>query len=393
VVQDDRGPAGVRGATGVRRAVALALALCGGAWACDSGQRLAGDDRDDGGTTDRVGDTLPGEDGMDDRGDAPWPDGSDTTDAADGLDGLMPDAPGETGTCGSGRTWCAGECVDLLADRDHCGTCDGRCRHPFADGRCIDGACNLGDCWDGYWDVDGDLDNGCEYRCGARPDPWDPGEEICNGEDDDCDGETDEDVPGAGDPCGTTEGPCEPGVYRCTDGVMECAGGIAPAIETCNGIDDDCDGDTDEHPPSERCGNGVDDDCDGLTDELPPEGPEVCNGCDDDRDGDTDEDLGSGDACGSDEGECAAGYLACVDGRVECVDGRGPTPETCDCLDNDCDAETDEGDLCGGDRTCAACICALPCDPTVEFSCPSGGWECSCGLLPDEPVECFCVLP
>jgi hypothetical protein len=380
VVRNDSRPASVRRATEVRRTIALALALCGGVWACDSGQRLAGDDRDDGGTADRVGDTLPGDDG------AVGTDGTDTTDLAEGLDVLVPDASGETGTCASGRTWCAGECVDLLADRDHCGACDGRCRYPFADGRCTEGACSLGDCWAGYWDADGDPDNGCEYRCGA-----DPSVELCNGEDDDCDAETDEDAWGAGDPCGTAEGPCERGVVRCTDGVLECAGGIAPVSETCNGIDDDCDGETDEHPTTERCGNGVDDDCDGLTDELPPEGPEVCNGCDDDRDGDTDEDLGAGDPCGSDEGECYAGHLACVDGRVECVDARGPTAETCDCLDNDCNAETDEGDLCGGERTCVDCICALPCNPMAEFSCPSGGWECRCVMLPDDPTSCFCV--
>jgi uncharacterized protein (TIGR03382 family) len=59
-------------------------------------------------------------------------------------------------------------------------------------------------------------------------------------------------------------------------------------MESCNGRDDDCDGEVDEHAALEIC-NGTDDDCDGEVDEHASE--ETCNGADDDCDGAADEEL------------------------------------------------------------------------------------------------------
>ena len=71
--------------------------------------------------------------------------------------------------------------------------------------------------------------------------------EICNGADDDCDGIVD-DVPGRGEACDLTNtfGVC-PGLRDCdlAGAGLVCAG-LAPSAESCNGRDDDCDGDTDE---------------------------------------------------------------------------------------------------------------------------------------------------
>jgi Notch-like protein len=95
--------------------------------------------------------------------------------------------------------------------------------------------------------------------------------------------------------CGTDEGACTVGRAplrrgpRCGARAMA----SAPAPEVCNGLDDDCDGVTDENLGIRRCGRGVCDhevpacmagvglDCD------PFEGatPELCNGLDDDCDG------------------------------------------------------------------------------------------------------------
>jgi hypothetical protein len=102
--------------------------------------------------------------------------------------------------------------------------------------------------------------------------------ERCNEIDDDCDGLVDESFPAKGRPCTAGGiGACAgTGVEACSadgDGTVcqvEQPGGD-PAEETCNGLDDDCDGAVDEGcgscVPTERCGNGVDDDCDARIDE------------------------------------------------------------------------------------------------------------------------------
>ena len=77
--------------------------------------------------------------------------------------------------------------------------------------------------------------------CGAMT----PSAESCNGQDDDCDGTTDEDV-GDGLPCAITNsfGSCQ-GTWSCSGQGLKCSAGI-PSEEICNGLDDDCDGVTDE---------------------------------------------------------------------------------------------------------------------------------------------------
>jgi len=88
-------------------------------------------------------------------------------------------------------------------------------------------------------------------------------------------------------------------------------------------------------------------------------GTETCNGLDDDCDGSTDEGLNDLGACGVSTGECAPGRLQCIGALPTCVGGVGPTPETCNGLDDDCDTRndergatglTDEGDSCGDEK-------------------------------------------
>lgn len=73
-----------------------------------------------------------------------------------------------------------------------------------------------------------------------------PGVEACNGRDDDCDGFADEwwDIPVSA--CWTRPGPwvgeCRPGFTQCRLGKTACLGEMFPTEETCNGLDDDCDG-------------------------------------------------------------------------------------------------------------------------------------------------------
>jgi hypothetical protein len=76
-----------------------------------------------------------------------------------------------------------------------------------------------------------------------------PQPETCDDVDDDCDGATDEGDPGGGLPCATEQiGVCAAGVTTCVAGAIACAPLVAPGAieEACNGLDDDCDGLIDE---------------------------------------------------------------------------------------------------------------------------------------------------
>ena len=78
-----------------------------------------------------------------------------------------------------------------------------------------------------------------------------PGEsEVCDGVDNDCDGVTDEDEAGGG-----ICGPCNNGTYVCLNGVMQCSGGDVPTPEVCDGVDNNCDGQVDEGV-FQICGGG-----------------------------------------------------------------------------------------------------------------------------------------
>ncbi|MCA9608106.1 MAG: SUMF1/EgtB/PvdO family nonheme iron enzyme, partial [Myxococcales bacterium] len=165
------------------------------------------------------------------------------------------------------------------------------------------------------------------------------------GLDNDCDGVIDDGL-GVGDPCGTDVGACRTGVNVCRGGMIVCDGEVSGEPETCNGIDDDCDGPIDESLPV-------------------------------------------GEACGSDEGVCMMGGLECIDGREVCVGEVPPGTERCDCNDNDCDGTVDEAvpdPLCPGESRCIDCQCAGRCQMS-EF-----GYVCPTGRAPRvEGDECFCV--
>lgn len=70
--------------------------------------------------------------------------------------------------------------------------------------------------------------------------------ELCDGVDDNCDGRTDETFPDAGASCQTTKlGECKTGALACVSASVTCAQTVLPVTELCNGRDDDCDGTVD----------------------------------------------------------------------------------------------------------------------------------------------------
>ena len=311
---------------------------------------------------------------------------------------------------------------------------------------CIDGACIPGpdgavvdsghpDTGSMCIDVDGDGTSPPTGTCPGGDDCDDTSAathagaaEVCgNGVDDDCDGVADEPDCACqrgdrvtcfeGDSAVANVGACRRGVAVCvTEGTPgECRGQVLPTDETCNGVDDNCDGVADEGlrnacgdcgpEVTEACGNGLDDNCDGRVDED----------CDCDYRCVCDPSSATCDCRPPTNQPCYEGPFGsdgrgvCTGGRRDCVDdgtgtlrwgscaGQTVPREECAAstpngVDDDCDGVVDEGCADGdGDGS------AWPsdCDDTDAARHPGAAEVCDgvdddCDGVADEGVTNAC---
>ncbi len=182
---------------------------------------------------------------------------------------------------------------------------------------------------------------------------------TCDGNDDDCDGIADEDYAPVPTSCGV--GACaRAGATSCVLGtVADSCAAAAPAANdaTCDGLDDDCDGTVDEDyvavatscgvgqcasTGSSSCSNGMEQD--SCVPGTPAASDTTCDGADDDCNGQVDDGyVPRATSCGT--GACAnTGSTSCVNGveQDDCTPGGVDADTTCNGLDDDCDGKIDE---------------------------------------------------
>ena len=282
-------------------------------------------------------------------------------------------AAGSAGSNGgsAGNAGSAGCVANLESDPANCGTCGFKCTLPGAFPGCAQGKCTIATCAPGRYDLNGKAEDGCEYACVPTTDPT----EVCDAVDNNCNGQIDEGSDQQTDPknCGACGVSCaadlpNASATACVKGlcaVTACADGYSDANQVPG---DGCEYKCPVAKTDEIC-DGIDNDCDGNVDNGNPGGGQPCT-----------------ETCpnGVCQGQCTAGTRQCAgNGNYLCIAGVGPSIETCDSIDNDCDGTVDNGfDLKSDPNNCG--VCGKKCDDglaNVAVACDDG----TCKVLACKP--------
>jgi cysteine-rich repeat protein len=195
---------------------------------------------------------------------------------------------------------------------------------------------------------------------------YEANEDNCDNVDNDCDGSVDEGLNFFQTTCGI--GICQrAGLGQCNRGVLtdDCIPGQSRDYDDCNGLDDDCDGQVDEGESplaflqdgvcsqtrrvcSTERGGWVEPDYNQIANYQDSE--ESCDGLDNDCDGEIDEHTVNAQAplSARQAGVCEGVRRTCFSGQyieplyAELGIGYKASEVTCDGLDNDCDSTIDE---------------------------------------------------
>jgi hypothetical protein len=285
---------------------------------------------------------------------------------------------GQAGVCSAGTLVCTAAALacnrNVGPSAEICDSLDNNCNGSADEGFNVGGVCtssNVGVCAPGTNRCQANGTASCVSNIapGTRT-------EICDGLDNNCNGAADEGNPGAGMACTTNlQGACAAGTTSCSAGAIVCNPNQMASPEICDGIDNNCNGTVDEgFNVGQACASGNAGVCAAGTNRCRANGTiscvsniapgtrtETCDGLDNNCNGQTDEgNPGGGAACTTgQQGVCSAGTTACAAGALACNRNVGPSPETCDTADNDCNGVVDDGLLIDVDndgvRACGTC--------------------------------------